>query len=124
MTITIAGKELISKGTKPKSGEPWTLWKVTDTNGKKHSTFLEGIEIGETYQFIQELKPFVSKKDGKTYQSSNLTGFDNVSKPVAAPENNLRLGEDGFTNEDRKNIGALLTLAQNIYKYLSGEEAK
>jgi len=77
ITLQVAGIELIKQGTN--SNGPWHLYRIVDSNGKKCSTFLEGLMIGETYDFLAENKPFKGTKDGKMHDSWSLTGFDNVA---------------------------------------------
>lgn len=111
--LTIAGIEQVGSGFK-KTGEPWKRYRVTDSNGKKHSTFLEDLQIGGTYDFLTIKEPFVSKKDGKTYQSSKITGFDNVAyeanktRPIGEsttlPTQSMR---EGFNAEDRRMLTAI-----------------
>lgn len=117
-TLTIAGIEEIKRGFK-KNGEPYTMLRVKDSNGKKHTTFLEGLRIGETYDFLTVKEPFKGK-DGNMHEGSKITGFDNVAyeakKERPAQERKAgyehgnggeRVLPGGFTAEDRRKLDAI-----------------
>lgn len=112
-TLTVKGLEIIKEGKKKTNGEPYTMSKVTDQNGKKHTTFLEGLQIGETYDFLTVKEPFTGK-DGRTHEGSKITGFDNVAyeakkerpaQATAPAVNNPP--NSGFTPEDRRKLDAI-----------------
>lgn len=129
ITLTVKGISIKKEGTN--SNGPWHLYGVEDTNGKKHSTFLEGLVIGETYDFLQEIEPHTSQRDGKTYQSSRLTGFDSKKyegkgeRPIQAtpanpvlqsnsiptdnsfPASAIPKGITSFTDEDRRKLDCI-----------------
>lgn len=129
-TLTIAGIEEIKRGFK-KTGEPYIMLRVKDTNGKKHTTFLEGLQIGETYNFLTIKEPFKGK-DGNMHEGSKITGFDNVayenkqerpatqSTPSRPAQVNLG-GLTGFTENDRRTLEAILAGIDTLVKYTTGQ---
>ena len=121
ITLTIKGIEVIKEGNQKQSGEPYTLSRVMGDDDKRYSTFLKGLQIGETYNFLVENKPFRGK-NGKMIDSYNLTGFDNgkyeqeMRKPYqnAAPSRPQVTGS-GFTEKDRKTLENIETMVKAIY---------
>lgn len=145
ITLTVSGVEIIKEGFK-KNGEPYALKKITSSTGKKASTFLDGIQPGQTYYFLMETSQFKGK-DNQMHDSFNLVGFDNVKyeqekrpinpKPsapsgagqntppmeprMAAPQTTLNAPtSDGFTQKDRETAEASLKVLKAIYQSMNG----
>lgn len=108
ITLTVDGIEVSKKGTK-KGGEPWTLSKVKGSDGRKYSTFLEGLRVGQSYDFLILNEPW-KDRDGRTHDGWKITGFDNASyekKGVAPLKPAPGKTQDGFTSEDRRMLQAI-----------------
>jgi|SRR5580698_4545844 hypothetical protein len=80
-TITISGVELIKSGLTG-AGTPWELWKITDENGEKYSTFDKKYcdMLGQTVEVTYEEKRVEGRKTGQFF--TNRTIIEKASLAV------------------------------------------
>lgn len=79
--VQFKGIEQLSTGTK-KTGEPWTMYKLTDTNDTEFKCF-EALMLNTPYQVSYEeepKKPFVAKKGPEAGKTITPKGVDRFIK--------------------------------------------
>ena len=99
-----------------KTGKPWTISEITDSNGMKYDTF-DAFTVGETVELTIEPNPPYNAK------ASRAKGTNSYQNTKNAEVSNKIL-EQNTTKEERITMLSCLSTAASFYRERQADEDK